>query len=235
MLFRRSTWLNALCQRLQTGLPSFAPPPKPARRRRLSQRLGVVATVERRMQLSSVSVVAGQLSITLAGSESVQITASNGNLSVIVDGQEQATQIAAASVTQLVIQGGDGRNSINLMSVSAAQFPNLAAITINGGAGADQILGSPLPESIVGGDGNDWIYAGPGSDLLVGGTGNDTLLGGANADTLQGDDGNDTLRGQSGPDSLTGGAGTDTLIGSNTDTFNATDLSDNLLTESGDP
>ena len=30
MLFRRSMWLNALCQRLQSGLPSFAPPSKVA-------------------------------------------------------------------------------------------------------------------------------------------------------------------------------------------------------------
>ena len=123
-------------------------------------------------------------------------------------------------------------HAIDLMQVTAEQFSNLVMISVNGGAGADQILGSSLSESINGGDGNDWIYAGPGADQLMGGTGNDTLLGGAGADSLQGDDGNDALRGQSGPDSMSGGVGSDTLVGNNsTDTINATDTNDSMITE----
>jgi hypothetical protein len=55
--------------------------------------------------------------------------------------------------------------------------------TLNGGAGADQLLGL---------GGNDQLNGGDGNDLLNGGDGNDTLDGGVGADTMKGGLGNDT-------------------------------------------
>jgi hypothetical protein len=51
---------------------------------------------------------------------------------------------------------------------------------VNGGTGADSILGFSS-------------NGGPGNDLLTGGDGADTIVGGTGADTLRGFEGNDTL------------------------------------------
>src|SRR5262245_48026611 len=65
---------------------------------------------------------------------------------------------------------------------------------INGGVGAD---------SLVGAGGNDTMSGGNGNDTMAGGAGNDSLNGGAGNDTLDGGTGNDTM---------TGGAGNDIYI-----------------------
>ncbi len=71
----------------------------------------------------------------------------------------------------------------------------LINLTVDGGAGNDQITG---------GDGNDTLLGGDGNDLIIGGRGNDTLLGGAGDDTFVWNpgDGSDTVEGQDGTDTL---------------------------------
>jgi Ca2+-binding RTX toxin-like protein len=70
--------------------------------------------------------------------------------------------------------------------------------------------------SVDSGAGNDNLTGGSGNDTFYGGTGNDALFGGAGADQLYGGDGNDTLDGGSGADNLQGGAGDDTFLLSGT-------------------
>ncbi len=64
---------------------------------------------------------------------------------------------------------------------------NRAILTINGGLGADVILGSQGPDALVGGDGNDILFGNAGDDTFVWNPGddNDTLEGQAGADTMQ--------------------------------------------------
>jgi Ca2+-binding RTX toxin-like protein len=68
-------------------------------------------------------------------------------------------------------------------------------ITLDGGAGDDNVRGTNFPERLLGGGGNDH---------LDGNIGTDTELGGAGADTFQWDpgDGSDTLEGEGGTDLL---------------------------------
>jgi extracellular elastinolytic metalloproteinase len=77
-----------------------------------------------------------------------------------------------------------------------------AANTINGGSGADVIVGL---------GGNDRIDGKGGKDVVCGGDGNDTLTGGPAVDKFDGGDGNDTLFAKDGLKETTvkGGAGTD--------------------------
>jgi Ca2+-binding RTX toxin-like protein len=83
-------------------------------------------------------------------------------------------------------------------------LPSSVADNIDGGAGDDQLTGSPGDDTINGGDGNDTTFAGDGSDQVGGGAGNDTISAGDGADFVAGGDGNDTVNGEAGADSLTG-------------------------------
>jgi Ca2+-binding RTX toxin-like protein len=106
-------------------------------------------------------------------------------------------------------------------------LPSSMEDTIDGGAGDDELTGSPGQDSIGGGDGNDTISAGAGEDFLGGGNGDDVLNAEAGADFLIGDstgtsaspgsdvlnggDGDDFLGADPGPDALNGGSGFDTV------------------------
>ncbi|QDQ26581.1 hypothetical protein FNU76_09460 [Chitinimonas arctica] len=109
------------------------------------------------------------------------------------------------------------------------------ADTLNGGTGADFVLGDldnlgVLPfdqhgnDTLNGGDGNDTLYGNGGADSLLGGSGDDWLAGdrasdvgeeGAEgkSDTLLGGEGKDTLEGNLGDDLLEGGSDSDFLFG----------------------
>jgi Ca2+-binding RTX toxin-like protein len=111
--------------------------------------------------------------------------------------------------------------------------------TINGGAGNDNLSGSPINDIINGLGGNDQITDDFGNDKLDGGTGNDHLIGNTGDDTIIGGAGNDSLFGGLDKDSLIGGAGNDyywlvdtidivvEAIGGGTDTI-ATETINNL-------
>jgi Ca2+-binding RTX toxin-like protein len=76
---------------------------------------------------------------------------------------------------------------------------------VEGGGGADALIGGVSNDTLRGGLGND--------ALLFGGAGNDVVDGGAGADTLTGGAGNDTLNGAQGPDQAYGGNGNDSVDG----------------------
>ncbi|WP_165943640.1 calcium-binding protein [Roseicella aquatilis] len=106
---------------------------------------------------------------------------------------------------------------------STTQLRSFQWASVQGGAGADSLLGLSGNDTLRGGAGNDTLSGAAGNDLLdgqdgndrlAGQDGNDVLRGGAGNDTLWGDAGNDSLDGQAGRDSLSGGAGNDTLTSS---------------------
>ncbi|MFO0909048.1 MAG: calcium-binding protein [Isosphaeraceae bacterium] len=72
---------------------------------------------------------------------------------------------------------------------------SLIKLTVDGGAGNDQLTG---------GDGNDLLIGGDGNDVLNGGRGNDAMFGGAGDDTFVWNpgDGSDTIEGQAGFDTM---------------------------------
>jgi Ca2+-binding RTX toxin-like protein len=72
---------------------------------------------------------------------------------------------------------------------------NLIHLTIDGGAGNDQITGGDGNDTLLGGDGDDLLIGGRGNDQLFGGAGNDTFVWnpGDGSDTIDGGDGSDTL------------------------------------------
>ena len=87
------------------------------------------------------------------------------------------------------------------------------ADTLNGGSGADLILGYDGGDTLNGKAGNDVIEGSRGFNLMSGGDGNDVLLAGSDENLMLGGNGADQLVGSDGADALLGGAGDDTLFG----------------------
>ena len=91
----------------------------------------------------------------------------------------------------LVLNANGGDDSFSATGNLAA----LIAITVDGGAGNDTLLGSNGVDLLLGGDGNDFVD---------GQQGNDVALLGAGDDTFQWDpgDGSDVVEGQDGADAM---------------------------------
>jgi Ca2+-binding RTX toxin-like protein len=92
---------------------------------------------------------------------------------------------------KLVLNANGGDDTFSATGNLAA----LIGITVDGGAGNDQLRGGNGVDILLGGDGND---------LVDGNQGNDTALMGAGDDTFQWDpgDGSDVIEGQDGADSM---------------------------------
>jgi Ca2+-binding RTX toxin-like protein len=92
---------------------------------------------------------------------------------------------------KLVVNANGGDDSFGATGNLAA----LIAITIDGGAGNDTLLGSNGADLLLGGDGNDFVD---------GNQGNDVALLGAGGDSFQWDpgDGSDVVEGQDGTDAM---------------------------------
>ncbi|HEY5755037.1 MAG TPA: calcium-binding protein, partial [Steroidobacter sp.] len=83
---------------------------------------------------------------------------------------------------RLVLNGQGGDDVIDASGLEAGAVQ----LTINGGLGADRLLGSEGEDLITGGDGNDVAFMGAGNDTFVWNPGddNDTVEGQAGVDTL---------------------------------------------------
>jgi Ca2+-binding RTX toxin-like protein len=99
--------------------------------------------------------------------------------------------IDIGTTENLVLNMNGGDDSFSATGNIAA----LIAVTVDGGAGNDRILGSNGADTLLGGDGNDFID---------GQQGNDVALLGAGDDVFQWDpgDGSDVVEGQSGADTM---------------------------------
>lgn len=172
-------------------------------------------------QLLSVTaiVIQNELYITAGTNDSVTVKTGIGNplpVEVLGNGVKVfgAGNVPASSLGRIRIEAGDGNNTINLSSVTAANFGASLEVVVYGGNGNDTIIGSPdIGISVLGGDGADTLTGGSGKDTLDGGNGRDSIAGGIGDDVLRGGDGFDSLDGGNGNDTLSGGDGKDTVLG----------------------
>jgi Ca2+-binding RTX toxin-like protein len=117
-----------------------------------------------------------------AGNDAITVNLlSNGAISVA--GTATSARIFHAEASdQLVINGGASDDLIDASGLPAAHI----SLTLNGGAGADMLIGS---------QGNDFVNGGTGDDVASLGAGNDVFVWNPG-------DGNDTVEGQAGLDGL---------------------------------
>src|SRR6478735_8676852 len=115
---------------------------------------------------------------------------------------------SAASTTGETIFGGADTDTVSYAQRSAA-------VTVTVGSGADTITAaSTVAITFNGGAGNDTLIGDSAADTLNGEAGNDTLRGAGGADTLNGGDGDDTFDEETatnGADVFNGGNGIDPL------------------------
>ena len=125
-----------------------------------------------------------------------------------VDSFDIAGDLTAAGVTSLLIDAGDGDDTID-----ASLLTSSTSLDVRGAAGDDALTGGLGDDRIDGGDGDDTLIGGEGDDILVGGTGGDAIEGGTGDDHINGGEGDDTLSGGEGRDTygLNGFFGSDRI------------------------
>jgi Ca2+-binding RTX toxin-like protein len=91
----------------------------------------------------------------------------------------------------LVLNANGGDDTFSATGNLAA----LIALTVDGGAGNDRLLGGNGVDRLSGGDGNDFVDGNQGNDIVFLGAGDDTFQWdpGDNSDIVEGQDGNDTM------------------------------------------
>ncbi len=190
--------------------------------RRRATKLPVAGQLEQLESKSLLSVSAlfvnGELNIFSDSSDDITVGSANSGAGTTVQVLANGTAVSSvesvltSSVTSFVIQGGDLANTIDLSTVSSANYPNLAAINVDGGHGSDTILGSDgIVETLLGNHGDDVITGLDGASSINGNDGNDTIVGGGENDTINGEDGDDSIDGGDGDDIIIGHDGNDTV------------------------
>ena len=112
------------------------------------------------------------------------ISVVNSGGSIVVKGLAAQVSIANAEAGDaLIINGLGGDDVIDASAIKAGQVQ----LTLNGGDGNDQIIGSAGDDLVNGGRGNDVALMGAGNDTFVWnpGDGSDTVEGQSGTDTLQ--------------------------------------------------
>jgi len=123
--------------------------------------------------------------VTVSGTQGADIVAVSGDAGgVTVSGLQARVNIFSPEQAndRLVVNGLGGDDVINASSLEADGIK----LTMNGGLGADVLIGSEGDDLINGGDGNDTALMGAGDDTFVWNPGddNDTLEGQAGFDTM---------------------------------------------------
>ena len=110
---------------------------------------------------------------------------------------------SSSSLIENVI-GGDGDDDI---------IGNVAANTLHGGAGRDDLRGGDGGDSLYGGADRDYLFGGGGIDWMDGGADKDSMYGGDDGDSMFGGGGRDYMEGDGGNDYMSGGDDVDTMRG----------------------
>lgn len=132
----------------------------------------------------------------------------------VSDGKLSVQQTATISVTgRNEVEGGPGADNLLGSECCDDIHGGEGDDNIDARAGDDAIRGGGGNDHIIGGEGSDVIWAGDGNDIVLAGLGNDYVSGGHGDDRLFGDAGDDILLGDQGNDHLAGGSGDDLLDG----------------------
>jgi Ca2+-binding RTX toxin-like protein len=119
-------------------------------------------------------------------------------------GADQLIEFINAGGKSIIGTAGDNLLDFRLIKTNApsSTVTFISVLSVDGGAGDDEIHGTRGNDTLLGGTGVDRLFGYAGNDLLDGGEGNDTLIGHEGTDTLVGGDGADTLAGGAGTDSF---------------------------------
>ncbi len=117
------------------------------------------------------------------------------------------TLVGTLDASQLTVTGGDEDDTVDASAVTTV------AVTLFGGDGDDQLIGTELDDSINGQNGNDTLVGGNGGDSLTGDDGRDSILAGEGDDVVDAgaDDDSVVVLYAGGDINVTGGSGRDQI------------------------
>lgn len=120
--------------------------------------------------------------------DTITLTTAGGVITI----NRQATTLAANDQAKIVVNAGDGADTVDATALANSDY---AALTIDGGNGDDLLTGGSDNDHVLGGGGNDRVVGFKGNDDLEGGDGNDVLVwnNGDNTDVVDGDAGTDEV------------------------------------------
>ena len=111
----------------------------------------IVEQLEDRTLLAVVTTFeAGQLAVTADAADPIAIGV-NGDGELLVNNDNDPTgtgPILAIDVASIDVQGGAGDNNIDLSAVTQSDFTALTGVTISGGTGQDNIIGSEFADVV---------------------------------------------------------------------------------------
>jgi Ca2+-binding RTX toxin-like protein len=137
-----------------------------------------------------------------AGVDTVEVNGGNGGEQLAATSNGARVRFDRLNPAPFAIDIGTSENLVVNMNGGEDAFSasgNLAAliaVTVDGGAGTDTILGSNGADVLLGGDGNDFIDGNQGTDVAFLGAGDDTFQWdpGDASDTVEGQAGTDAMR-----------------------------------------
>jgi RTX calcium-binding nonapeptide repeat (4 copies) len=133
-----------------------------------------------------------------------------------------------SEIAQIVVEAGNGGDAVRI-DESNGVFTDTIPTTIEGGNGADRLVGGSGAVTLNGGNGNDALFGGNGNEKLLGGNGDDTIDGNKGNDLAFMGNGNDTFVWDpgDGSDTIEGQNGTDTMLFNGANIAEKVDLSAN--------
>jgi Ca2+-binding RTX toxin-like protein len=117
-----------------------------------------------------------------------------------------------SEIARIVVEAGNGADAVRIDEINGV-FADTIPTTIEGGNGADRLVGGAGAGTLNGGNGDDGLFGGNGNEKLFGGNGNDSIDGnrgndvafmgnGNDAFVWDPGDGSDTIEGQNGIDTM---------------------------------
>ena len=143
---------------------------------------GASAAVTQTVNADTLTVTSDQ------EADTITLAAAGGVITV----NRQATTLAANDNAKIVVNAGDGADTVDATALAAADY---SALTVNGGNGDDLLIGGSDNDHLLGDGGNDRVVGFKGTDDLEGGAGNDVLVwnNGDGTDVMDGDAGADEV------------------------------------------
>jgi Ca2+-binding RTX toxin-like protein len=144
---------------------------------------GAGAAVTQTVNADTLTVTSDQ------AADTITLVAKTGGVLTVND---QPTTLAADGNAKIVVNAGDGADTVNASALPADAYSTL---TISGGDGDDLLTGGSGNDDLRGGDGNDRVIGFRGNDDHEGGAGNDVLVwnNGDGTDVMDGDAGADEV------------------------------------------
>jgi Ca2+-binding RTX toxin-like protein len=130
------------------------------------------------------------------------VNGTDGADAIVASGHGGAVQVTGLTATVNLTHANPAQDGLSIDAAAgddhvdaSALAADAIALTVEGGAGNDTLLGSAGADRLVGGDGNDVVDGNQGADVAFLGAGDDQFIWdpGDGSDVVEGEDGADTL------------------------------------------